>query len=259
MAGTYNKKAIEADQAHLLGFYTGDEFEDTDTPQEAFVRSVQDWMRAGGKGTTPYNAIARMARDGQFLIYDEDIGDYLGRTIGGSVKSQGRDQMRDTYIHLMARDGSRLYERTVEEMKRPKPESDVYTMRDWRRDGDFKARSGQQITEEIYRWFLNVLPPRDIPPETLAAYGCAYGFLCGEEACYGPGGAYYSAFGRKSDGTYWYLGLSPRSRKAAAERYAQGPVVSKNRRLPSRFIGSRKGRKVSGNGRGQKRWAQALG
>lgn len=76
-----------------------------------------------------------------------------------------------------------------------------YTMEDWRRDRDFSAAVGQEISEEVFDEWLCCLPPLSIPRSA----GCC-GFLCSEPVRHDSAGALYRAFG-SSNGRFYYLGL----------------------------------------------------
>lgn len=95
---------------------------------------------------------------------------------------------------------------------------DVYTMDHWKRDRDFKAAPGQEISAEIYDEMLKVMPPEDLPAakarQALEVYGVPVhaGFLMGEpHSCDPDGRPRYLAFGSNNYGhgsRYYYLGLS---------------------------------------------------
>ena len=101
MAGSYNSDTIRANQRHIMSYF--------DDP-ENFVADVEHFMRYETRGASPYNAILGYARQGNFLIYVDDIKDYLA-SIGYPPSAKYDDyQVQDFYHHMMARDGSRLYE-----------------------------------------------------------------------------------------------------------------------------------------------------
>lgn len=101
MAGSYNSDTIRANQRHIMSYF--------DDP-ENFVADVEHFMRYETRGASPYNAILEYARQGNFLIYVDDIRDYLA-SIGYPPSAKYDDyQVQDFYHHMMARDGSRLYE-----------------------------------------------------------------------------------------------------------------------------------------------------
>lgn len=207
---TDSEDVVKANQEHILSFYDGTEYDETDTPEEAFVHHVKDAMKDGRRKLTPRQAVEKIANGGGYLVYNGDITGYLDRTLGKSKRKQNKNDSFDLYIHLMGRDGAALYEDLVSRPKAPK--NDIYTRRQWSRDRQFNARAGQQIAEEIYNEFLNVLPPYDIPASVLMKWGCSTGFLTSEPwDTDAEGRNIYMAFGRKRDGTCWYLGFATRA------------------------------------------------
>ena len=73
----------------------------------------------------------------------------------------------------------------------------IYTQEQWTKDGTFKAKAGQQVEDDIYYYFLNVLPPicwRDGQ------------FLCSEPYDSERGNFRYFAFYEK-DNQFYYAGL----------------------------------------------------
>lgn len=104
----------------------------------------------------------------------------------------------------------------------PQPPATVYTMEQWKQDGDFKAQAGQEVSEEVYNEMLNAVPPESLPRskarQALSVYKIPvhYGFLMGEPTSSDKDGALYRAFGMNDYGRsvnhkeprYFYLGLS---------------------------------------------------
>ena len=94
----------------------------------------------------------------------------------------------------------------------------LYTMEQWTRDREFKARPGQEITEDVYNQLRDVVPPKELPPATakkvwqdlrIAVHA---GYLMGEPTSNDADGLLYRAFGMNDYGKgkhYYYLGLSP--------------------------------------------------
>ncbi len=87
----------------------------------------------------------------------------------------------------------------------------VYTMEQWQKDGFFLARSGQEITEEIYYEMLNRTCPERLPRETIqkATVPVHAGFLMGVPVWKGADEPLYRAFGMCQDCSgihYYYLG-----------------------------------------------------
>ena len=94
----------------------------------------------------------------------------------------------------------------------------IYTMKDWTRDGTFKAEPGQEIDAQLYETMQNAVPPRAIPKETAARAWELYrvpvhaGFLMGQQETTDEDGTpLFLAFGSNDYGKgahYYYLGLS---------------------------------------------------
>lgn len=99
----------------------------------------------------------------------------------------------------------------------------VYTMEEWAKDGEFNAKAGQEISEEIYNKMLNCIPSKPLPQkkarQALRVYNIPvhFGFLMGEpHSCDKEGNQLYLAFGGNDFGRsvnhkephYYYLGLS---------------------------------------------------
>lgn len=87
----------------------------------------------------------------------------------------------------------------------------VYTMEQWQRDGFFLARSGQEITDEIYYEMLNRTFPEILPREIIqkATVPVHAGFIMGEPSGTEADEPLYRAFGMCQDGSgshYYYLG-----------------------------------------------------
>lgn len=78
----------------------------------------------------------------------------------------------------------------------------VYTMQDWAKDGTFSAVKGQEVSEDIYNEFYNMMPIQRLKE----AHGCTAGFRTTEPYSHESGKAVYMAFGKR-DGKYYYLGL----------------------------------------------------
>lgn len=84
---------------------------------------------------------------------------------------------------------------------------DTYTVSDWQRDGSFKARPGQAISEELYNEMFNALPHLPLPHD-LKRSGLT-GFCMGEPYSHTADGAQYMAFVRRGL-RYYYYGLVTR-------------------------------------------------
>lgn len=101
--------------------------------------------------------------------------------------------------------------------RKAKDMTEIYTLEAWRANREFNAEPGQEVAEEVYNEFFNVMPPERLPRRTAARalndYGILVdsGFLVSEPIGSGEQGPLYRAFGRisKGDGPhYYYLGLS---------------------------------------------------
>ena len=100
---------------------------------------------------------------------------------------------------------------------------EIYSMKEWKRDGTFKARPGQEVSEQVYNIMLNCLPPKDLPADTAARALQEYatpihaGFLMGEpHDTDSAGRTRYLAFGMNDYGKgphYYYLGPAPAEKK----------------------------------------------
>lgn len=90
---------------------------------------------------------------------------------------------------------------------------ELYTMRNWEQDGTFKAKSGQQIEEQIYWQMLNGILPKDLPYNEKTK-NFDSGFLMGEADTHkvinGKLKAIYLAFGCR-DNKYYYIGKMARN------------------------------------------------
>ena len=90
-------------------------------------------------------------------------------------------------------------------------------MKEWEKDGTFKAWPGQEITEDIYNKMFNGMPPgklpNDVRKEALEHYNLliSAGFLMGEPFTDGTIGPVYMCFGYCDQGKerhFYYLGLA---------------------------------------------------
>ena len=84
-----------------------------------------------------------------------------------------------------------------------------YTNEDWARDESFAAAPGQEVTERIYEYMLNVLQPIRLP-RCKRTEGFSAGFMVGEAASsdLDTGKTLYSAFGKCGE-RYYFIGLLP--------------------------------------------------
>lgn len=107
-------------------------------------------------------------------------------------------------------------------MAHERQETTIYSMDDWRSDGDFRAETGQEISEEVYNSMLNTTHPESLP-KARAEYALQVlgipvhsGFITGEpHSSDKDGQPLYMAFGMNDFGRgvnhkephYYYLGL----------------------------------------------------
>lgn len=120
----------------------------------------------------------------------------------------------------------------------------VYTMTDWKRDCGFKAKAGQEITEEIYNEMLNTMPPLKIPQagrEIAEKCGIipAAGFLMGEPYEFGAAGTLYRMFVKDPAGKFYYAGLCPHNLGDTWFEPPEPPQpswIEQNNRITERFI-----------------------
>lgn len=106
--------------------------------------------------------------------------------------------------------------------------ANIYTIKQWETDREFKAAPGQEITAEIYDRMLNAMPPVSLPKETARRalrrlnIPVHAGFLMGEPADSNQEGLLYLAFGMNDYGKgkhYYYLGLSHPPRRLNGKYY----------------------------------------
>ena len=78
----------------------------------------------------------------------------------------------------------------------------VYSWKQWRKDGEFKAEPRQEISLEVYDIMRRCAEPL---PLTAAEYGMEAGFVMGQDTGSRDGKPLHMAFGEKG-GRYYYLG-----------------------------------------------------
>lgn len=111
---TNTKAIISKNQKHIMSYFYAKDY-GTRTKAEAFMSEVQHYMR-GGYGSTPYHAIYQMAWNGNFLVGNYEIVQYLkslGLTNEGRVmgfKNYRNEGPMELYASLLARDGAKLYD-----------------------------------------------------------------------------------------------------------------------------------------------------
>lgn len=84
---------------------------------------------------------------------------------------------------------------------------EIYTREQWTKDREFSAKVGQEVTEEIYEDFFDMLPPLRLPRESgyTAGFRISEPYIHEESKKTGEWLAHYAAFGKK-DGKYYFLG-----------------------------------------------------
>lgn len=78
----------------------------------------------------------------------------------------------------------------------------VYSWKQWRKDGEFKAELRQEISLEVYDIMRRCFEPL---PLTASEYGMEDGFVMGQETGIRDGKPLHMAFGEKG-GRCYYLG-----------------------------------------------------
>ena len=84
-----------------------------------------------------------------------------------------------------------------------------YTNDDWARDESFAAAPGQEVTQQIYEYMLDVMPPIRLP-RCKRTEGFIAGFMMGEPTStdLDTGKSLYSAFANSGE-HYYFIGLLP--------------------------------------------------
>lgn len=105
----------------------------------------------------------------------------------------------------------------------------IYDMKQWKHDRMFSAHPGQEVTADIYKEFLECMPPLTLPRQTalkaMTDYGKPIhsGFLMGEPHDSDRNGLLYMAFGMYEElpgvNRYYYLGLSHANKSINGEFY----------------------------------------
>ena len=106
---TYTKMIIEKNQKEILSAFSGR------NKKKQFYDEVTRLMKHFR--TDVYHTIMLMADGGMFRIYYPEITDYL---VSLGLKDRKRLEKTDVwslYKHLLARDGTKLYEKIRKEMK----------------------------------------------------------------------------------------------------------------------------------------------
>ena len=92
--------------------------------------------------------------------------------------------------------------------------TNVYTMEDWKKDGELNPKLFQEVEEEVYSDMFEVLPPLPLEKVTQKILENQLGIKFIQTFCLGE--AYttddednylYESFGKAEDGKCYYLGL----------------------------------------------------
>ena len=104
--GNSNRKEVkEKIQNHILEYY-----EDDDNPEEAFVKQME--AMKDNSHPTPYSWGRELAEGGNYLIYNEDMNEFLDKLkINPKGKKFKEDQSFKMYVNLVARESANLYEK----------------------------------------------------------------------------------------------------------------------------------------------------
>ncbi len=117
MSISYNKRVIELNKKHILGFMTEQEFTDT-IKSKLQCNYLTDFRQVTPVIVFPtvYNAIIEMTFDGDFLCYTSDVQNYLNNVlcINPQHKEYTCSQSMNIYASLLARDGEKLYKHLIE-------------------------------------------------------------------------------------------------------------------------------------------------
>ena len=116
---TYRRDIIRNVQESLLQYAEDYLISDGlgDTGKEAFVNFIEDYLenqQPFEKWGTPYNVLKTLAEDGIFGAYISDAVQSL-TDWGLDTDMYSDDKNWETYVHLIARDGSSLYNKLKEE------------------------------------------------------------------------------------------------------------------------------------------------
>lgn len=112
MSISYNKRVITLNKQHILEYMSKRDFIDI-VNAKLQCNYVTDYRQTPPSNVHPtvYNAIIEMVFDGDFLMYNEDIQDYLNNVLKINPQNKEYTGERSTalYASLLARDGEKLY------------------------------------------------------------------------------------------------------------------------------------------------------
>lgn len=104
--GKSNRKEVaEKIKNHVLEYY-----EDEDDPETAFINQME--AMKDNQHPTPYSWGKELAEGGNYLIYTEDMNEFLDNLkINPKGKKFSDDKVFSTYTNLVARESAKLYEK----------------------------------------------------------------------------------------------------------------------------------------------------
>ena len=104
MSTTYKKEIIKANQEHII-----DSFDSVDN----FIEQVKYDLKYN---SSVYSCIAEMVQGGMFLCYYDTVRSYLMELLHETPEQANKyndSQVWALYKHLIARDGEKLYYKTI--------------------------------------------------------------------------------------------------------------------------------------------------
>lgn len=104
---SYNANVIRAMQEHILSAF--EDYDDGVTPEQGFVREVEERIRNDPEVHNPAQAIQNLYEGGTWLVYYPQIQEFL-KSIGvdDRKKHEGYESA-NLYAHMLQRDGVKLY------------------------------------------------------------------------------------------------------------------------------------------------------
>lgn len=105
MSLSYNKEIINKVQTHIKEYFDSD---------VDFVEEVTRWNNSFRRGT--YQSLHQMATEGNFLCYTDEQRKFLQQLFNQSDSEASKfsnDKVMETYYHLIARDGSKLFKKLI--------------------------------------------------------------------------------------------------------------------------------------------------
>lgn len=104
--GNSNRKEVrEAIQSHIKEYY-----EEEENWEQNFIHDMEN--QKYGNNVTPWQWGKNLAENGTFLIYDDDISEFLDSLkINPKGKKFNSQKTFETYTNLIGRESARLYEK----------------------------------------------------------------------------------------------------------------------------------------------------